>query len=128
MPDRTDAEHRALDERLNIITWGCALVVVAIIFLIPGVGRLWHFLVPFGVVFAGMSAVRSAMKTRRDTAGLIVGSTSLGTGLLEMVGVDLRFFPLVPTILALVGVGLILNAVLNRRLRVDPERNSEEED
>ncbi len=126
MPERTDAEHRALDERLNIITWGLALLVVAIVFMIPGTGRLWIFLVPFGIVFVGMSAVREMLKTRRDTAGLIVGGTTLVTGLIEMVGVDLRFFPLVPVVLALVGIGLILNALLNRRLRVDPGRSAEE--
>jgi hypothetical protein len=127
MPVRTDAEHRALDERLDLITWGCALLVLAILFLIPGVGRLWQFLVPFGLVFIGMSAVRRVMMTRRDSAGLIAGSTSFGTGLLDLVGVDLQFFPLVPVILALVGAGLILHALLSQRLRVDPIRCTEGE-
>ncbi len=125
MPAKNDAEHRALDERLNIITWGCALIVVAIVFLIPGVGRLWHFLMSFGLVFITMSIVRRKLKTRRDTAGLIVGITSFCTGLLDLVGIDLQFFPLVPVILAIVGVGLILNAVLSKRLRIDPDRPAE---
>ncbi len=128
MPVRTDAEHRALDERLNLFTWGSALLVMAILFLIPGVDRLWHFLVPFGVVFISMSYLRRMMKTRRDTTGLIAGCTSLGTGLLDLVGVDLQFFPLVPIMLALVGISLILHALLCPRLRVDPDRNAEGED
>ncbi|MFC1540245.1 hypothetical protein ACFL41_01995 [Gemmatimonadota bacterium] len=128
MPDRTDAEHRALDERLNIITWGCALLVMAILFLLPGVSRLWHFLVPVGIVFVGMSAVRKVMVTRRDLAAFIAGCTALGIGLLDLVGVDLQFFPLVPVILILVGVSLILSALLCPRLRTDPTRHAEGED
>ncbi len=125
MPAVTDAEHRALDERLDIITWGCALLVVAIMFLLPGAGRLWHFLMPFGLVFITMSVVRQKIKTRRDTTGLIVGIAFTGTGLLDLVGIDLQFFPLVPAILAIVGSGLIFNAVVSKRLRVDPDRPPE---
>ena len=125
MPAVTDAEHRALDERLDIITWGCALLVVAIVFLLPGAGRLWNFLVPFGLVFITVSVVRQKIRTRRDTAGLIVGIAATGIGLLDMVGIDLQFFPLVPAILAIVGSGLIINAIVSKRLRIDPDRPPE---
>ncbi|GEM_PF-1963734 len=122
----TDAEHRALDERLDIISWGVALVVLAIVFLIPGAQRPWHFLVPFGLVFVAMSVVRKLIPTRRDTEGLILGVTVVVVGLLDLFGQDLQFFPFFPTILVIVGIALIVHAVLSKRLRLDPHRAPEE--
>ena len=126
MHTRTDAEHRALDERLDILSWGLALLLVAIVLLIPNASRLWHFLVPFGVVFVAMSGVRRYIPTRKDTEGLILGCTALVIGLMDIVGVDLRFFPLLPTMLAVVGIALIVNALVSKRLRRDPNRPAEE--
>jgi CHASE2 domain-containing sensor protein len=121
----TDAEHRALDERLDILGWAIALLVLAVMLYLPGVRALWQFLVPFGLVFIGMSVARRLIRTRRDPEGLILGIAALVIGLLDVVGIDLRFFPLVPTFLALVGVLLLANALLVKRLRKDPVRPSE---
>lgn len=126
MITRTDAEHRALDERLDILSWGLALLMVAIVLLIPGARRLWCFLIPFGIVFVAMSGVRKFINTRRDTEGLILGITAMLIGLLDIFGLDLRFFPLIPTMLAIVGIGLIINSVISKRLRQDPARPAEE--
>jgi CHASE2 domain-containing sensor protein len=120
-----DAEHRALDERLDILAWGIALLVLALMLYLPGGRALWHFLVPFGLVFIGMSVARRLIRTRRDTEGLILGIAALVIGLLDLVGIDLRFFPMVPTFLALVGVLLLANALLVKRLRKDPTRPGE---
>jgi uncharacterized membrane protein YhaH (DUF805 family) len=72
-----------------------------------------------------MSIARRLIRTRRDPEGLILGIAALVIGLLDVVGIDLRFFPLVPTFLALVGVLLLANALLVKRLRKDPARPSE---
>ena len=121
----TDAEHRALDERLDILGWAIALLVLAVMLDLPGVRALWQFLVPFGLVFIGMSVARRLIRTRRDPEGLILGIAALIIGLLDVVGIDLRFFPLVPTFLALVGVLLLANALLVKRVRKDTSRPSE---
>jgi hypothetical protein len=121
----TDAEHRALDERLDILGWGIALVLLAVLLLIPGTKALWHFFVPFGLVFIGMTVVRLLLRTRRDPEGLILGIAALVIGLLDLVGVDLRFFPMVPTFLALFGALLLANAILVKRVRKDPTRPGE---
>ncbi len=121
----TDAEHRALDERLDILSWGLALLVFAIILIIPGTNRLWHFLTPFGLVFIGMSVVRKLIPTRRDTEGLILGIAATVVGLIDLFGVNLSFFPLLPTVLAIVGIALIFNALVSNRVRRDPERGPE---
>ena len=121
----TDAEHRALDERLDILGWAIALLVLAVMLYLPGVRALWQFLVPFGLVFIGMSVARRLIRTRRDPEGLILGIAALIIGLLDVVGIDLRFFPLVPTFLALVGVLLLANALLVKRVRKDTSRPSE---
>ncbi len=121
----TYAEHRALDERLDILGWAIALLVLAVLLYLPGVRTLWQFLVPFGLVFIGMSVARHLIKTRRDPEGLILGVAALVIGLLDVVGIDLRFFPLIPTFLALVGVLLLANALLVKRLRKDTTRPSE---
>ena len=118
----TNGEHRALDERLDIIGWGVALIVVAIILYIPGVHSLWNYLIPFGLVFIGMSFLRRQLKTRKDAAGLILGLAAAFLGLLDLVGFDLRFFPLVPTVLVLIGILLIGSALISRRVRTDPTR------
>jgi hypothetical protein len=122
---RTDAEHRALDERLDILGWGIALIVLAVVLYLPGTRALWHYLVPFGLVFIAMTGVRKLLKTRRDTEGLILGGATLLVGVLDMMGVDFRFLPLVPTILVLVGGLLVINAVASKRLRLDPNRPPE---
>jgi len=122
----TDAEHRALDERLDIMGWGFALLILAVLLLIPGVSRLWQFLLPIGLVFIAMSVVRKKLSTRRDTQGLILGVTAVCIGLLDLFGIDLRFFPFIPMAFAIVGIALIINAVWNVRLRRDPGRSSEE--
>ena len=119
---RTDAEHRALDERLDLLSWGLVLVVVALVLLIPGRHQLWYYLAPVGLVFIAMSAVRKFIPTRRDTAGLILGLVALFLGLLDMVGVDLQFFPLIPVLFAIVGIGLVVVAFFTRRIRSDPDR------
>ncbi len=122
---RTDAEHRALDERLDLLSWGLVLVVVALVLLIPGRHELWYYLVPVGLVFIGMSLARKLIPTRRDTAGLILGVVAVLMGLLDMAGVDLQFFPLLPLIFAAVGIGLMTVAFLTRRIRHDPARPSD---
>jgi Na+/proline symporter len=121
----TNGEHRALDERLDIIGWGVALIVLAIILYLPGVHSLWHYLIPFGLVFIGMSFLRKQLNTRKDNAGLILGLATAFIGLLDMVGLDLRFFPLVPTVLVLIGILLIVSALISRRVRTDPSRPPE---
>jgi len=121
----TDAEHRALDERLDIIAWGVGLVVVALVFFLPGTEQPWHFLIPFGLVFVSMSIVRRLIPTRRDTEGLILGVTVIAIGLLDLFGQNLEFFPLFPAVLVIVGISLIVHAVLSKRLRMDPERGPE---
>jgi len=118
----TDAEHRALDERLDIMGWGIALIVIAVLLVVPGVSRLWQFLFPFGLVFVVMSVVRKKLRTRRDAEGLILGITAIFIGVLDLIGIDLRFFPLIPTAFAVVGIALIINAILSSRLRRDPTR------
>lgn len=118
----TDAEHRALDERLDIMGWGVALIMIAVLLVVPGVSKLWQFLFPFGLVFIVMSMVRKMMRTRRDTEGLILGITAIFIGMLDLIGIDLRFFPLIPTAFAVVGIALIINAILSARLRRDPTR------
>lgn len=121
----TDAEHRALDERLDILGWGIALILLALLLLVPGARDLWHFLVPFGLVFIVMTVIRHTIRTRRDPEGLILGVAALVVGLLDLVGVDLRFFPMVPTFLALFGALLLANAILVKRVRKDPTRPGE---
>ncbi|MFO7767974.1 MAG: hypothetical protein R6W82_03325 [bacterium] len=119
---RTDAEHRALDERLDLLNWGLVLVVIALILLIPGRHHLWYYLVPVGLVFIGMSVVRKLIPTRRDTAGLILGLVAVLLGVLDLVGVDLQFFPLMPLLFAIVGIGLMAVAFVTNRIRRDPDR------
>ena len=121
----TDAEHRALDERLDILSWGIALIVLAIVLYLPGVHALWNYLIPFGLVFIGMSVVRVIIKTRRDTEGLILGIAAMTIGLLDLFGLNLQFFPLIPTILVLVGILLAINALVSKRVRKDPTRPPE---
>jgi hypothetical protein len=121
----TDAEHRALDERLDVLSWGIALIVLAIVLYLPGVHALWHYLIPFGIVFIGMTIVRLMIKTRRDTEGLILGIAAVFVGLLNLFGLDLRLFPLIPTILVLVGMLLTINAVASKRVRRDTGRPPE---
>jgi len=122
----TDAEHRALDERLDIMGWGVALIVIAVLLVVPGVSRLWQFLFTFGLVFIAMSVIRKKLRTRRDTEGLILGITAIFIGLLDLIGIDFRFFPLIPMAFAVVGIALIINAILSARLRRDPTRPLEE--
>lgn len=119
---RTDAEHRALDERLDLLGWGLVLVVIAVILSIPGQHQLWYYLVSVGLVFIGMSAVRKLIPTRRDTAGLVLGIVALFVGLLDLAGVDLQFFPMMPVLFAAVGIGLVAVASFTKRIRNDPER------
>jgi hypothetical protein len=121
----TDAEHRALDEKLDILGWGVALIVLAIVLYIPGTGSLWHYLIPFGAVFVVMTGVRRLLATRRDTEGLILGGATMLVGVLDLIGFDFRFFPLIPTILVLVGILLIINAAMSKRIRTDPGRPAE---
>ena len=121
----TDAEHRALDERLDILSWGIALIVLAIVLSLPGTHSLWNYLIPFGLVFIAMSIVRRQIRTRRDTEGLILGITAVVLGFLDFIRVDLRFFPVVPTILIIVGLQLSVSAILSKRIRTDPSRPPE---
>jgi hypothetical protein len=107
--------------------WGIALIVIAVLLVVPGVSKLWQFLFPFGVVFVVMSVVRKKLRTRRDTEGLILGITALFIGVLDLIGIDLRFFPLIPTAFAVVGIALVVNAILSSRLRLDPTRPLEED-
>ena len=119
---RTDAEHRALDERLTLLGWGLVLVILALMLLLPGVHALWWYLIPVGLILAGMSGVRRLLRTRRDTDGLVIGSVAVVVGLLSLTGIDLRFFPLVPVLFAAAGLALTVVALFSRRLRRDPTR------
>jgi hypothetical protein len=108
-----DARNAALDRRLEDVGWGTVLIMVGAIWLIPDAQvpqALW--LVATGLVLVALNVVRYLHALRVRFFGAVLGVVLVATGVGRLIGTEL---PLVAVGLIVIGAGIILRPLLERR-------------
>jgi hypothetical protein len=84
-----DAEKAALNKRLEIIAWGCFLIMLGGFWLVPQtvIARgFWS--IGVGVIMLGLNAARYMLKIRMSGFTTFLGVISLIGGVLQLVGLE----------------------------------------
>lgn len=106
--DITDAHQTA--KRLDQIGWGIFLMMIGIIWLVPGVPQ-GTWLIGTGILLLVVNAIRSYVGVDWSGIWVALGVLALATGLGDFIGVTL---PLFPMCLVLIGAMLILTPLFTR--------------
>src|SRR5690349_4023455 len=105
----TQTEEAA--RRIDHVGWGIFLVMIGIIWLVPGVPQ-GTWLIGTGVLLLILNAVRARLGIRWSGISLALGVLALAAGLGDVTGIKL---PLFPICLIVLGAALILRPLITHR-------------
>jgi hypothetical protein len=105
-------EKGDLAERLDQIGWGVFLIMIATIWLLPGVPQ-GTWLVGTGVLLLLLNAVRSRMGVRWSGISVALGIIALMAGISDMTGIRMPVFPIA---LLVVGIALVLKPLVGTKV------------
>ncbi len=98
-----DPSKKALDTRLEQVSWGLFLIMLGGLALIPNVpGGTW--LIGAGLIMLGLNVVRQMNGIPMHTFSLGLGVLALLLGVTSLTGVNLPLFPL---LLILIGAHIV---------------------
>lgn len=106
-----DADKEALGRRLDGIGWGLFLVMLGGLWLVPedwGVPEA-TWLLGTGVIILGLILARYLNGLQVSGFWLFLGALALGSGLADVLGLDLPVFPI---LIIIVGAGILLRLFL----------------
>src|SRR5512144_2962946 len=87
----TDVEGTA--KRLDQIGWGIFLVMIGVIWLVPGVPQ-GAWLIGTGILLLVLNAIRSRLGIPWSTVSVALGVLALVAGLGDFTGIKLPLFPI----------------------------------
>ncbi len=104
----TPCEATGLEQRLQGIGWGCLFILTGVLWLAPEWAPHGTWLAGVGLILLGLNAVRTrhGMKTRG--LELLVGLAATTAGTSQLLGAELRFWPML--VIAL-GMALVCQAI-----------------
>ena len=108
-----DERSKLLDKRLETSGWGLFLVILGIIWLVPG-ERVPEgtWLIAAGGIMLGLNALRYVNAIPISGSTILLGVVALILGVAERGG---RHLPLIPLLLVLLGAGMIVRPWLGSR-------------
>ena len=105
----TDAAGTA--KRLDQIGWGIFLVMIGVIWLVPGVPQ-GTWLIGTGILLLALNALRSRLAIPWSGVSVALGVLALVAGLGHFTGINV---PLFPICLVIIGATLILKPLMSQR-------------
>ena len=105
----TDIEGTA--KRLDQIGWGIFLVMIGVIWLVPGVPQ-GTWLLGTGILLLVLNAIRSWLGIPWSGVSVSLGVLALFAGVGNLTGINL---PLFPMCLVIIGATLILKPLVSQR-------------
>ena len=112
-PLAIDEDKAALNKRLETIAWGCFLVMLGGFALVPEqiiAGGYWS--IGVGVIMLGLNGARYAYGIKMSGFTTFLGTVSLISGVLEVLGVNTLGGPI---LLIVLGLYLIVRPWLEKR-------------
>lgn len=106
-----DSDVAGTAKRLDQIGWGIFLVMIGIIWLVPGVPQ-GTWLIGTGILLLVLNAIRSRLAIPWSGVSVSLGVLALVAGLGDFTGINL---PLFPMCLVIVGATLILKPLVSQR-------------
>ena len=106
-----DSDVAGTAKRLDQIGWGIFLVMIGIIWLVPGVPQ-GTWLIGTGVLLLVLNAIRFRLGIPWSGVSVSLGVLALVAGLGDFTGINL---PLFPMCLVIVGATLILKPLVSQR-------------
>jgi hypothetical protein len=107
----TDTDMGSTARRLDQIGWGIFLVMIGVIWLVPGVPQ-GTWLIGTGILLLGLNAIRSRLGIHWSGVSVALGVLTLAAGLGDFTGIKL---PLFPICLVIIGATLILKPLVSQR-------------
>lgn len=107
------SREETVGRRLDALGWGLFLVMIGGLWLVPeelGIPE-GTWLVGTGLIILGISAVRRFNDLRVSGFWLFLGFLALGSGLADILGLDLPVFPI---LLVIAGAGILLKPLFDR--------------
>ena len=96
---------------LDQIGWGIFLVMIGVIWLVPGVPQ-GTWLIGTGVLLLALNAIRSRLGIQWSGVSVALGVLALVAGVGDFTGINL---PLFPICLVILGATLILKPLVSQR-------------
>lgn len=113
-----DSDKRALDRRLEGISWALFLIMLGGLALIPNVpGGVW--LIGVGLIMLGLNVARYLNGIRMRSFTSMLGALALVLGVAELIGLD---WPVLPILLILIGAGIIFDVIVRGTARPSASR------
>lgn len=110
-----DEQESALDKRLDSIGWALFLIMIGGLWLAPkGSIPEGTWLIGTAVIILGMSWVRYLNGITISKFWFVLGILALGSGLSDLLAVDLPVFPI---LLIIVGASILLKPVFEGKQR-----------
>jgi hypothetical protein len=106
-----DTDLASAAKRLDQIGWGIFLVMIGVIWLVPGVPQ-GTWLIGTGVLLLVLNAIRSRLGIPFGGVSVALGVLALAAGLGDFTGIKL---PLFPICLVIIGATLILKPLVSQR-------------
>lgn len=107
----SDTDIAGTAKRLDQIGWGIFLLMIGVIWLVPGVPQ-GTWLIGTGVLLLALNAIRSNLGIQWSGVSVALGVLALLAGLGDFTGIKL---PLFPICLVIVGATLILKPLVSQR-------------
>ena len=102
-------ETTRLEQRLEEIGWGCLLVMTGALWLAPaGWVPQGSWAVGVGLILLGLDAARYLLGLKTRGFGLLVGLAAGAAGTGQLLGIDLRWLPVLVVAL---GTALVIKAM-----------------
>ena len=107
-----DVQKRALNKRLESVSWALFLILIGCLWLVPEEQvpkNAWLFGV--GIIMLGLNAARFLNGIRMSSFSVILGILAIALGLSDVLGVELPIFPI---LLVLVGLGIVFDVLFQK--------------
>jgi hypothetical protein len=108
-----DTRNKSLNKRLEDIGWGLFLIMIGVIWLVPG-AQLPHgfWLIGAAAIMLGLNAVRYLNGIKMSGFTIALGLLALAAGLGSLFGLKL---PLFAILLILIGASIILKPLFEKK-------------
>jgi len=106
-----DSQRKALNKRLESISWALFIIMIGSIWLVPKVPEgIW--LIGTGLIMLGLNGARYLNGIKMSGFTIVLGILALAFGMSDFLHVDL---PLIPILLILIGAHIIIKPLIEKK-------------
>jgi len=112
-PENQDSNKDVLEKRIDAIGWALFFIMIGCLWLIPEgsvPGGTW--LVGTAIIIFGSSFIRHSNGLKVSGFWLVMGLIALGSGLSDILGINIPVFPI---LLVIIGASIIVRPLFDKK-------------